>query len=284
MQGVLFLGGEKTGDIMDPFREFMERNDFDDEEYKKTYLKVKQMKYQPLMDAMFRFNGKPYENFYEFMDKKMKALEIVFSAPKKWGEWHFNDPVKELRILPNGIGAIRVMDGEINPQRWLLENPPFQKVMVRLIVERSHPSGTYGLLTPEKFFQLINEGVVPYVARILAYSKERRYKVDLNIVNSEVIADFRWGKIPPRIFRRRDVKEYFIFDKIYSTLPVAHFPKMFFEALFESDGLDTEILSLIFNVNPSMVENNVGVLIKHNVVKFSEEKGIYSVTLPMPSQ
>ncbi len=270
--------------MMEVFKEFLNRNNLNDENYERNYLRVKQMKYSPLLDVMFRFNGVPHDSFYEFLDKKFKALEIVFSAPKKWGEWHFNDPIKELRILPNGIGTIQVMDDEISPQRWLLEKPAFQKVMVRFVVESSYKSGTYGLLTPERFFKLVNDGIVPYVARIIAYSKDRRYKVDLNLVTNEAIADFRWGKIPPRIYRKKNVKEYFIFDKIYSSLPVAHFPKMFFEALFESDGLDTEILSLIFNINPSMVENNIGVLIKHKVVMFSEETGIYSVTLPTPSQ
>ena len=268
---------------MDPFEEFIDRMGFGDESYVQQYLKAKQMKYSPLMDVLIRFNGKPYESFYEFLDRDIKALNLVFTAPRKWGEWHFNDPVKEIRILPNGMGSIQVLGGEINPQRWLLEKPPFEKVMVRFIIERSNPPGSYGLLTPEKFFSIVKHGIVPYVIRIVAYSKAKRYKVDLNLVTSQVIADFRWDKIPPRIYRRRSVQEYFIFDKIYANLNVAHFPKMFFEALFESDGLDEEILGLIFKVSPEMIRNNVGVLIKNRVVEFHENTGIYRVTLPRPS-
>ncbi len=269
---------------MDPFESFVERMKFKDDSYEREYLRAKQMKYSPLMDIMIRFNGRPHENFYEFLGMEMKALNIVFTAPRKWGEWHFNDPIKEIRILPNGMGSIQVMEGEINPQRWLLEKPPFEKVMVRFIIERSNPQGSYGLLSPEKFFTLVRNGIVPYVLRIVAYSKNSRYKVDINLTTSQVIADFRWDKIPPRIYRRRSVQEYFIFDKIYANLNVAHFPKMFFEALFESDGLDEEILGLIFKVSPEMIRNNVGVLMKNRVVEYHEDTGIYRVTLPKPSR
>ncbi len=268
---------------MEAFKKFTERMKIEDPSVEQGYLKAKQMRYSPLMELMVRFNGAPYENFYDFLGKEMKALNMVFTAPKKWGEWHFNDPVKELRVLPNGLGSIQVMEGEINPQRWLLEKPAFQKAMVRFIVERAYPEGSYGLLTPEKFFQLVHRGVVPFVIRIVAYTKQRRYKIDINLAKNEVMADFRWGKIPPRVFRERDVKEYIVFDKIYASLPVAHFPKMFFEAIFESNGLDEELLRLIFNVSTPIIRNNVGVLIKNKVVEFNESSGLYTVRLPMLS-
>jgi len=266
---------------MGDFRGFLERIGVSGDEYEKMYLKIKQMKYEPLMEMMIKFNGRPYESFYQFLDGKMKALELVFTAPKKWGEWHFDDPVMGIRILPNGLGSIQVLDGEINPQRWMLEKPPFQKAMVRMIILRSHVEGGFGLLTPEKMFSLLKRGVVPYVVRIVAYTKQRRYKVDINLVTNEVIADFRGGKIPPKLRVRRSVQEYFIFDKVYSSLNIPYFPKMFFEAIFESNGLDEEILSLIFNVSPAIIKNNVGVLIKHNVVEYSESTGKYTVRLPM---
>ncbi len=264
---------------MKVFKDFLQRNSLNDNEYNQEYLKVKQMKYEALLDMMIKFNTMPYESFYQFIDRRMKALELIFTAPRKWGEWHFNDPVKEIRVLPSGLGALKYVDGEINPQKWILENVPYTKVMVRFIILRAYPQKAYGLLTPEKFFGLVHEGVVPYVVRVVAYSKERRYKMDINLVNNEVMADFRWGKIPPRLFKRRSVQEYFIFDKIYASLDINHFPKMVFEAIFESDGMDREVLSLIFNVNYSMIENNVGVLIKHRVVEASEDGSTFRVIL-----
>lgn len=268
---------------MDSFDAMRERLGITDEGYYKSYLKAKQMKYVTLMDMMVKFNGRPYDNIYEFIGKEMKTIELVFTAPKKWGEWIFNDPIKELRFLPNGLGSIQALEGEINPERWLLEKPPFKKAMIRIIVERSYPEGHFGLLTPERFFELVQKGYVPYVARVVAYTKQKRYKLDINLANSEIIADFRWDKIPPRIFVKRSLQEYLVFDQVYSSLDVAHFPRMFFEAIFESDSMDDEVLSMIFNVSESMVHNNVGVLIKHGVVEINESLGVYQAKLPKRS-
>ncbi len=266
--------------MMDAFEELINRLGLSDEGYRQNYLKVKQMKYNPLMELMIKFNGRPHNSFYEILDRKMKGLELVFTSPKKWGEWYFNDPVKELRILPNGLSSIQVLEGEINPQRWLLEKPSFKKAMVRFIVERSYKGGHFGLLTPEQFFDMVNQGIIPYVIRIVAYTKDKRYKIDVNLVTNEVISDFRWNKIPPRIYNRRGVHEYLIFDKVYSSIPVEHFPRKFLEAIYESDSMDDEILSMIFNVSESMVHNNVGVLMKHGVVEVDEGAGVYRVRLP----
>ncbi len=262
---------------MEELRNLLSRLSLSGKEYEQAFLKAKQMKYNTLMELMIRFNGRPYESFYQFIDKKLKTMELILTAPKKWGDWYFDDPIKELRILPNGLGAIMVTEGEVNPGQWILNKEKFQKVMVRFIVERAHPQKPYGLLTPENLFELSHQGVVPLLVRIVAYTKERRYKLDVNLVKNEIIADFRWDKIPPRLFKRMKVHDYFLFDKVYASLPIPHFSKMIMEALFESNGLDMENLTLIFNVIPEILENNLGVLIKHNLVEYDKASGEYRI-------
>ncbi len=262
---------------MDNFKDLLDRLDISGKDYENYFLKTKQMKYDPLMEIMLRFNGRPYDGFYQFLDKKMKAMELVLTAPKKWGEWLFNDPVKELRFLPSGLGSVMVLDGEISPGRWLLENNKFKKAMVRFIVERAHPNAAFGLLTPEKFFEIVHNGIMPYLIRLVIYTKERRYKLDINMVRNEVIADFRWGKIPPKLFVRRTNEEYFMFDKMYSSVPLPRFSKIVLEAVFESDYMDLENLGLIFNVTEEILRNNLGVLEKHNLVELDKNTGIYRV-------
>ncbi len=260
---------------MEDFEKLLERLDISGKDYRRDYLKTKQMKYEPLMELMIRFNGRPYESFYQFLDKKMKAMELVLTAPKKWGEWLFNDPIKEVRFLPNGLGSIMVLDGEISPGKWILENKKFQKAMVRFIVERAHPNAAFGLLTPEKFFEIVHNGIIPYLLRIVVYTKDQRYKLDINLVRNEVMADFRWGKIPAKLYVRRRNEEYLVFDKMYASVPLPRFSKMVLEAVFESDMMDLENLGLVFNVPEEILKNNLGVLEKHNLVELDENTGVY---------
>ncbi|NPA74649.1 MAG: hypothetical protein GXO25_01035 [Euryarchaeota archaeon] len=263
--------------MMEEFKKLLRRMGLTEKAFEQNFLKTKQMKYDPLMEIMLRFNGKPYESFYQFLDKEMKGMELILTAPKKWGKWIFNDPIKELRILPNGLGSIMVLEGEISPGRWILENSKFQKAMVRFIIERAHPNAAFGLVTPEKFFEIVHNGIIPYLIRIVAYTRENRYKIDINIPRNEVIADIRWGKIPPKLFKRRTNEEYFMFDKVYSTIPLPRFSKLIFETVFESNGMDLETLALIFNVPEEILRNNLGVLIKHNLVEEDKSTEMYRV-------
>ncbi len=268
---------------MEYFLSLLKRLNIDEKPYMKEFLRVKQMKYTPILEVMEKFNGRPYSSFYEFLDMDIKTLEIIFTAPKKWGVWYFNDPIKEIRMLPNGAGSFIVLDGEVTPANWIVDRKDFKKAMIRFIVQRASKKGAYGLLTPQGIFNLVKEGIIPHVLRILIYTQERRYKIDINLPKSEAFADFRWEKIPYKILKRRSVKEYLLFDRIYSSLNIPIFSKMIFESLFESDGLDLEILALIFDVPDDIIKNNIGVLMKYNLVEKNDSE-IYYVKLPKPSQ
>ncbi len=266
---------------MEKFQELLKRINVDDKSYLQEYLKAKHMKYSPILDFMVRVNGIFHDTFYEVMNKDMRAIEFVFTSPKVWGEWSFNDPVQEIRILPSGMGSVKVVDGEITPQKWLFEKMNFKKAMIRFIIEKSYKQGTYGLLTPSRLVDLMKGGVIPYVLRITCYTKEARYKLTLNIPNGNVMADFRHRKIPPRLLKKRKVEEYLIFDRLYSLLDIPRFPKMVWEAVFESEGMDIETLTLIFNVPEKIIENNLAVLKKYNLVEEDVKSKIYRATLPM---
>ncbi len=265
------------------FLSLLKRLNMDEKIYIKEFLRVKQMKYSPILEVMEKFNGRPYSSFYEFLDRDLRTLEIIFTAPKKWGIWYFNDPIKEIRMLPNGVGSLIVLDDEVTPANWIMERKDFKKAMIRFIVQRASKKGAYGLLTPGALFNLVKGGIIPHVLRILIYTPERRYKIDINLPTSEAFADFRWEKIPYKIFKRRNVKEYLLFDKIYASLNIPIFTKMVFESLFESNGMDLEVLTLIFDVSRNIIKNNLDVLMKYNLVE-EDTSGIYYAKLPKPSQ
>ena len=267
---------------MKHFQELLERMNFWDRNYIQEYLRAKQMKYSPLLDFMIRVNGVFYNTFYSIMDNdSLRTMEIVFTSPKVWGEWIFNDPVQEIRVLPNGVGSVKVVSGKVTPQKWLFEKRNFKKVMVRFIIQKSYRQGVYGLLTPSRLVNLMRDGVIPYILRVVCYTKDVRYKLDLNIPNGDVIADFRYGKIPPRLMKKRRVEKYLIFDKMYSSISIPKFSKMVWEAVFESEGMDIDTLTLIFNVSEKIIENNIAVLKKHNLIEEDKKNKIYKAILPM---
>ncbi len=266
---------------MKEFEDFLQRMNLTDRNYVQEYLRAKQMKYSPLMDFMVRINGIMRPSFYDIAEEKnLKTIELVFTSPRVWGDWDFNDAVQEIRILPNGLGSVKVVSGKITPQTWMFEKHEFHKAMVRFIVEKSYTQGVHGLLTPAKLVELMKKGVMPYILRVVCYTKDMRYKVDLNLPNGNAIGDFRHGKIPPRLLKKRNPEEYFNFDHLYSKLDIPRFPKKVWEAIFESDGMDIEVLTLIFNVSERIIENNVAVLKKYGLVEVDEKNKIYRATVP----
>ena len=267
---------------MKDFQRLLNKLDLNDKNYLQEYLRAKQMKYAPILDFMIRVNGIFHNTFYDIINNKsLRTIEFVFTSPKIWGEWTFNDPIQEIRVLPGGVGSVKVVDGEITPQRWLFEKKNFKKAMIRFIIERAYRPGAYGLLTPSRLVDLMKQGVIPYILRVICYTKDARYKVDINIPNGNVMTDFRHRKIPPRLLKKRKVGEYLIFDKMYSSLDIPKFPRMVWEAVFESNGMDIENLTLIFNVSEKIIENNLAVLKKHNLVEENKKSKIYSAILPM---
>ncbi len=269
---------------MRKFENILREMNLTDRNYIQEYLRTKQMKYSSLMDFMIRINGKMLDSFYDLVEEKsLKTMEIVFTSPKLWGEWEFNDAIQEIRVLPNGLGSVKVVSGKITPQTWMFEKHDFQKAMVRFIVEKSYIDGGHGLLTPARLVELMKMGIIPYILRVVCYTKNMRYKVDLNLPNGDVFDDFRHGKIPARLLKKRTPKEYIYFDRLYSTIDIPRFPKKVWEAIFESEGMDSEILSLIFNVPDKIIENNVAVLKKHKLVVEDESGKFFSSIIQKPT-
>ncbi len=267
---------------MSDFEQFLDRVGLEGDAYRQEYLKAKQMKYRPLLDLMLRFNGRICNSFYDIFARKFMALEISLTAPQRWGKWEFNDPIKEIRVLGNGMGSVKVFEGDIEPSKWIFDDPGFKKAMIRFIPLQTAGGEPRGLHTPEKFFSLPTTGTVPYLVRIVAYTHTGRYRIDVNMVNNNVIEDFRQGKIPPKIHAKRKLEEYIWFDRVYATVLTKRFHRMVFEAIFESSGIDIETLALIFNTRENIIKNNIAVLMKHDLV--FEDEGLYKAKVLKPSR
>jgi hypothetical protein len=111
-----------------------------------------------------------------------------------------------------------------------------------------------------------SKGIVPFQMAICAYTQQRRYQYQLDLVDNGLIRDFRDGKIPiaNRIFRQP--MEYNYLDKILSSQELPDMTKKVLEIFFELEDGDAADIEIGLGITEKMARNNIKALEKRGMV------------------
>ena len=241
----------------------------------------------PLLKFRLKADGKEYESMYDILLKDdVKAIELIFEKPAKMGRWEYDLPIKRLRMLSNGLGVVNIFSPiDLTLRKWVLEDPESKKVIIRnypiaffqpasikmkSLTEDLFTTSTY-IPKPQSFEETFNDvkkfGIVPFQVRIIAYSREKRYAFDLDLLENCLIEDFRTNKLSYSFSIQRSPMQYYKFDKVHAMLKIPDTPKKVFEAIFESKGLSAGEIAHLFEVSLKIATNNIQSLVSKGLLE-----------------
>ena len=268
-------------------------DDYSKKALKSEMIKILTKSKKPLLKFRLKADGKEYDSMYDILLKdKVKAIELIFEKPTKMGRWEYNVPIKRLRMLSNGLGMVNIFSPvDLTLRKWVLEDPESKKVIIRnypttffqpaSIKMKSFTDDLFSTTTyipePESFKKTFEDvkkfGIVPFQVRVIAYSREKRYAFDLDLLENFLLEDFRSNRLSYSIRIERKPIQYYKFDRLHAMLKIPETPKKVFETIFESNGLTVEEIAHLFEVTPIIAKNNIQSLVSKGLLEEIDHSG-----------
>jgi len=245
---------------------------------------IGESKEEDIASIRFIVNGKEYPFIYDAIAdvKEPKETEIIFSDLHYNPSWLFNIPTMGMKILPEGVGYLVMKepaqsddeDGKMaNVKAMFRGYIPKHYRPQSLKAELSNTSEEldvmpYGLQRLEQHWGKIREeGVIPILLRICAYTQTTRHAYMLDLYRNKLIRDYREDKIPQVNHLQRQGLQFFHVDKIMTMKDVPELSKKIFEIVFESKEVSGSDLAYMLHVNEKQLAQYIGVLSRRDFIK-----------------
>ncbi|UCG70809.1 MAG: hypothetical protein JSV09_07380 [Thermoplasmata archaeon] len=218
--------------------------------------------------------------------KEWNDIEIHFFHPNTQERWEYDTPTQHIKINWHGKGGLVLF--QIDP-RALEQWDPSQEPIIEPAMFRCYLSHFYSpesikaytkkhdekplrppreLCTPFELWEDIRKkGIVPFQITLCAYTKNKRYVYQLNVIDNALLKDFRDGKIPiaNRIFR--EPLDYYHLDKMLSTQELPDLAKKVLEVFFDLDEANISDIEIGLGITEKMAQNNIEALVKRDLLE-----------------
>lgn len=268
----------------------------------KNLNKYEQSIEKKLADVYYIIDGKQYSSLLDaiYLIEDWNEIEIHFFHPNTEEIWEYDIPTKLVKLTGPGRGALMLY--QINHfalNQW----DPKQEPIVETAMFRSYAAHFYSpesiktqskkmderplvpprpLCTPFEFWEDIRfKGIVPFQMNLCAYSKERRYLYQLDILNNSLIMDFRNKKIPIKNRVLRDPWDYYHLDYFLSKQEIPDLAKKVLCIFFELEDGDAADIQIGLGITEKMARDNISALAKRGLVeaKGKPPKARYEIIL-----
>lgn len=254
-----------------------------DQELKK-YQRSKEL---TLADISFKIDGKQYSSVMDavYELEEWKEFEMHFYHPKTDVIWEYDTPTKIIKINQAGKGALMIFPvdprslRQWNPnQEPLIEPAMFSSYLSHFYSPESIKSQTNKvdekplipprpLCSPHELWQDIRKkGIVPFQMTLCAYSQNKRYVYQLDLLNNSLLMDFRNGKIPIANRISRNTLDYYHLDHYLSTMELPHLAKKVLQVIFDLENVVVADIEIGLGITEKMALNNVTALAKRGLI------------------
>jgi hypothetical protein len=249
--------------------------------------KFQNTKGEPLADVTYKVDGKPFSSLLDalYEIESWKELEIRFYHPNLEIIWEYDTPTKIIKINAAGKGALMIFP--IDPfslSQW----DPSQEPKIEPAMFSGYLTHFYSpesiksqgnkvdekplippkpLCSPHELWQDIRKkGIVPFQLTLCAYSKEKRYIYQLDVLNNKFLMDFRNGKIPIANRKYRNSLDYYHLDHFLSTMELPDLAKKVLQIIFELENVEVADIEIGLGITEKMAINNVSALAKRGIL------------------
>lgn len=254
---------------------------------KRAFYEYKQAPKKPLASTTYVANEKEYDSLLEALVKEesLDTGEILFYKPNLDENWDYNTPTKTLTLIGRGVGYVDRFDYDsFALQKWdkgqLMQT---DKVMIRAFLSRFYypqsiktkskdphasekrPFVPKLMLLEQLWSDVREKGLVPFEIRVCAYTRDARFSYDLNLIDNQMLKDFRGGQVPPRNRAERTAVDYMNFDMILATTDMKDLVKRVFINLFEVKEATAFDISHTMGITDNMARNGLDAVVSRNL-------------------
>jgi hypothetical protein len=239
---------------------------------------------------MVEIDGKPYPTvLHAMLDEtvQFEDLRLTIDHPPAAGPvWEFVPPLRSVVIGPDGSATLTQPGGATSDSdRWI----------VRLLL-RDHyhprsadddttagdasPAARPGLMSWPQFAQFVRTtGIVPFAAALLAYGEDGRSRLELDLVDSQLLPDVRAGRLPPTRRVHQSSRFAHGLDSYLAREEPGVMASRALEVLFETGGLPAIDLAHVLGGVRELVTSTLEGLRARGLVAFDKRTGVYRCRL-----
>ena len=250
--------------------------------------KFQNSKEESLADIRFKIDGYQYSTLLDaiYDVDSWEELEIHFFHPKTDVVWEYDTPTKIIKINSAGRGALMIFPVDHfaltqwnSNQEPIIEPAMFSSYLAHFYSPESIKSQTNKLddkpiipprplCTPLELWQDIRDkGIVPFQMTLCCYSKQRRFVYQLDVLDNNLLMDFRNGKIPIANRTPRNSLEYYHLDHYLSTMELPDLAKKVLQVIFELEEVVVSDIEIGLGITEKMALNNVSALAKRGLLQ-----------------
>jgi hypothetical protein len=249
--------------------------------------KFQRLKEEALADIRFKIDGYQYSSLLDaiYDVDSWKEMEIHFFHPKTDVIWEYDTPTKIIKINSVGRGALMIFPVDhFALSQWNSNQEPeiepamFSSYLAHFYSPESIKSQANKvdekplipprpLCTPYELWKDIKDkGIVPFQMTLCAYSKEKRYVYQLDVLNNALLMDFRNGKIPIANRIPRHTIDFYHLDHFLSTMELPNLAKKVLQVIFELEEVMVADIEIGLGITEKMAMNNVNALAKRGLI------------------
>jgi hypothetical protein len=272
-----------------------------EKQLKRAFYEYKQAPKKALASSTYLVNEKEYDSLLEALAEE-EAIEtggFRFLNPNMDENWDYNVPTKTIALLGKGMGWVEHFDYDSFALNKWDRNQQIRKdkVMLRAFPTRFYypqsiktksidpHAGEKRLFIPklvtleELWSDIRRTGLVPFEFRVCAYTKNSRFAYDVNLLDNQILKDFRGGQVPPRNRAERTSVDYMNFDMMLASTDMKELVKKVFINLFEVNEATAFDISHTMGITDTMAKNGLDAVVSRNL---AEKQGkppreIYSI-------
>ncbi|MCI4350647.1 MAG: hypothetical protein L3K15_03945 [Thermoplasmata archaeon] len=239
---------------------------------------------------MVEIDGKPFPTvLHAMLDDSVlfEDLRLTIDHPPAAGAvWEFVLPLRTVVIGPDSSATLTRPGGAASDsERWI----------VRLLVrDHYHPRSANddttagdlspavrpGLMTWPQFADFVRTtGTVPFATALLAYGEDGRSRLELDLVDSQLLPDVRAGRLPLSRRTRQSSRVAHGLDTYLAREEPGVLASRVLEVLFETGGLPAIDLTHVLGGVRELVTSTLEGLRARGLVAFDKRTGIYRCRL-----
>ncbi|MFH0816398.1 MAG: hypothetical protein V1934_06245 [Methanobacteriota archaeon] len=244
---------------------------------------------KPLADMFVKVGDNTFKSVLDAMCANEPGADMMlgFYHPDLSENWDYDTPTKSIMVGRKGMGWIEHFHYDpYSFEKWNF-NERFKKsrgmVMgqfthfhvpesIKAHTARSNAGGDIAYesrLMPfdELHAQAASGGIVPFRARLCAYTQEARFAFSVDLLDNCLVQDFRASKLPPkgRVFRAP--LDCLAFDRVYAAEKLPQQVANAFMLLFEREGTTVYDLSHVAGLNEASSRNTLQALVSRNLAR-----------------
>jgi hypothetical protein len=241
-----------------------------------------------LADVCATVDGEVHRSVLEALMSAEPGSEISLSLyhPDLSENWDYDTPSKSIFIGRKGVGWLEHFRYDpYSFEKWNF-NERFKKSQGMVMGHFTHffvpesikahsaraneggdspPYATRLMPFDELHAEAVSGRMVPFRARLCAYTQEARYAFTVDLLDNCLVQDFRAGKLPPkgRVFRKP--LDCLAFDRVFASESLPQHVASALMLVFEREGTTVYDVSQVIGLNEASARNTLQALVARNL-------------------